>query len=35
MGKNKRQRFFEISNMSHISEPRGEELLKDNFPLKG
>ena len=35
MGKNKRQRFFEISNMNHVSEPKREELLKDHFPLKG
>ena len=35
MGKNKRQRFLEISKMNHVSEPKGQELLKGCFPLKG
>ena len=35
MAKNKLQRFFEVSNMDNVSEPSREELLKDDFHLKG
>lgn len=35
MGKNKLKHFAEISKMPHVFEPAMEELVADDFPLKG